>query len=251
MPAIIPIVAGAVATAMEATIIVAAAVGAVAGAVVAAGQGESILKGALMGGIGGLAGGAMATAAGFGAAAETASAGLASGAEALTGSSTAMLGESAAIGNAAAGYAAPMAAEAGASVAATGAAEAAGAGLSGTGLSSVSSGTGGLFDAAVKSTLGGDYGLGASTAGANSGILPAAQATTSQAAADTGLLGKAANWAKDNPTLAMGAMQILGSGMTGMSAASTAEDAAQAKLENDELIRKNSAFVKLPKTVWS
>jgi hypothetical protein len=96
----------------------------------------------------------------------------------------------------------------------------------------------------------GASGLGGTGAGAGAGTgLTAAE--TAAAPADTGLLSQAASWAKENPALVYGGTQVLGSGLSGMATASTEADKLAAQEDRDAEIRRNSAYVKVPKTVWA
>lgn len=250
MPAVIPVVVGAVASAVGASTVVAVALGAVAGALVAAAQGESILKGALLGGLGGFAGASLASMAGLGAAAGESTALGASVSEAgtaLTADSTAILDSSSALaakaanGLGSAGQALVGAAPAGQALVGGAAAEVAAAG---TGLSGVT-GNSGLFMQTADAALG----LGSNTgAGAATGLIGK---ITEKVPKETGLLSQAASWAENNPALAYGGAQVLGSGLSGMATASTEADRLAAKKEADAEVRKNSAYVKVPKTVWA
>jgi hypothetical protein len=65
-----------------------------------------------------------------------------------------------------------------------------------------------------------------------------------------GLLDSFQTWAKDNPTLAMGAVQTVGSGLSGMASASSAADQIAYKQAQDDLRRRNSAYAKVPTTTW-
>ncbi len=250
MPAAIPVIAGAVATyaGVVTTVVGAAAVGAVAGAVVAAARGENILRGALMGGLGGAAGFGLMGAMGM------------AGAEAGVGMAEA--------GTAAADVA-PAAIESAASTAPQIASEGVVNGWSlaettpiadiGTvSQSAVSTGAaqgGGLLQQS------GMTGLNTSTAnsGLNMSVDPAMAGRTDLLStltktptppANSGLLDTFQTWAQKNPTLAMGAVQTVGNGLAGMGTASSEAERLAYQRERDELNRRNASYGRLPSTTW-
>lgn len=252
MPAAIPVIAGAVASYAGASMLVAAAVGAVAGGVLAAAKGENILKGALMGGLGGLAGGAMVGAVGF-AGAGAAEAGATVAAEGAANVAPAVI-ESAS-------SAAPQIASEGMingwSLAETTPIADATSAASQSAVSTVAEQGGGLLQTPATG------GLNAATA--NMSIDPTmsnstdllsrltrtgSTGTTIAPSAEPGLLDSFQTWAEKHPTLTMGGIQTVGNGLAGMSAASTAEEQLAYRRAQDELRRRNASYAKVPVTTW-
>lgn len=255
MPPVIPFIAGAVTTAMGLSITTAVIVGAVAGAAVAAFTGGNILMGALMGGLGGAGGFALANAAGFGAAAATpATTGAAGAATDAAAAGSSVMADA---GGTAAGAASNAATAALPSTAATGtqlleapgfAAELPVGGPSGLGDIVGSYGGGGLLD----------------NPGAVTGIFDKAPTELVNLANTSGVAGEATksgsgllegwnnvqSWIEENPELANGAVQSIGTGLESMNERDMAEQELIYKQELDDERRRNASFSKVPTTVW-
>lgn len=245
MPAAIPFVAGAVASSMGATMVVTAVVGAVAGAVVAAEQGEDILKGALLGAVGGLAGDAVVAA--FG------------GAGAL---GSQLAPSASVVGETAAGATTtPLAATvnvSGTALPATNAAADIG--------STIATNNTPLIDPSIASLSQGGTGLASSTANAglsgasgvellnpatvNGNLITERLAGLGTQPSGGGLLDSIGAFAEKNPTMALGAVQTAGQGLAGMAQASAQEEQLAYKKSLDDERRRNASYAKVPTTTW-